>query len=94
VKRKLNEEVFPKYWEMDEWLIYWINFYSSFFAIYHTHMKYCESKKYIEKNLEFGSLQIEEKQVLRYIWDKRRRKEREYWKGFWDRMEACFGENV
>jgi hypothetical protein len=56
-------------------------------------MKYCESKKEIEKNLEFSNLQIEEKQEMHYVWDKRRRKEHEYWKGFWDRMEACFGEN-
>jgi hypothetical protein len=44
VKNKLIKDVLPIYWETDEWLVYWVNFYSSFIAIYHTHMKYCEPK--------------------------------------------------
>jgi hypothetical protein len=56
VKNKLIKEVLPKYLELDEWLVYWMNFYSSFIAIYYTHMKYCDTKKEIKKNKEFGSL--------------------------------------
>jgi hypothetical protein len=33
VKNKLIKDVLPKYWETDEWLVYWVNFYSSFIAI-------------------------------------------------------------
>jgi hypothetical protein len=34
VKKKLIKEGLPINWEIDEWLVYWVNFYSSFIAIY------------------------------------------------------------
>jgi hypothetical protein len=37
VKNKLIKDVLPTHWETHEWLAYWVNFYSSFIAIYHTH---------------------------------------------------------
>jgi hypothetical protein len=56
-------------------------------------MKYCESKEETKENEEFDNIQKKQKQKLIYIWDKRKRKEREYWKIFWNRMEKCFGDD-
>jgi hypothetical protein len=54
VKKKLIEEVLPKYWEVEVCLIYWLNFCSSFIAIYYTYMKYYESKEGEQRKEEFG----------------------------------------
>jgi hypothetical protein len=53
VKNKLIKDVLPIYWETEEWLVYWVNFYSSFIAIYHTHMKFHESKEEVIKDTDF-----------------------------------------
>jgi hypothetical protein len=68
VKNKLIKDVLPINWEIDEWLVYWINFYSSFIAIYYTHMKYCESKEEVKEDTDFGVIQIEPKKKLKFIW--------------------------
>jgi hypothetical protein len=70
LEKKLIIEVRPKFWEHNSWLLFWINFYSSFISIYDTHMKFCESKKVVEKIWELGSLQIERKRELRHILDR------------------------
>jgi hypothetical protein len=67
VKNKLIKDVLPINWEIDEWLVYWVNFYSSFIAIYYTHMKYCESKEGVKEDIDFGVIQIEQKKKLKFI---------------------------
>jgi hypothetical protein len=57
VKNKLIKEVLPKNWEVDEWLVYLVNFYSSFIAIYYTPMKCRESKIEAVRGKEFGTEQ-------------------------------------
>jgi hypothetical protein len=76
VKNKLIKEVLPINWEFDEWLVYWVNFYSSFLAIYYTHMKYRESKIEAVRKKEFGTEQINHNKKLKFIWDKRKRREK------------------
>jgi hypothetical protein len=93
VKTRLIKEVLPSNWEVDEWLVYWINFYSSFIAIYYTHMKYRESKIEAVKGKEFGTEQIDHIKKLKFIWDDRKRREKDWWKIFWKNMEKCFGES-
>jgi hypothetical protein len=92
VKNKLIKDVLPKYWEIDEWLVYWVNFYSSFVAIYLTHMKYCESDEEIREETEFGTIQIEQVKKHKFKWEKRRKREKEWWKEFWNNLVNCFGE--
>jgi hypothetical protein len=58
VKNRLIKEVLPINWEFDEWLVFWVNFYSSFIAIYCKHMKFCESKIEAVRGKEFGTEQI------------------------------------
>jgi hypothetical protein len=82
VKNKLIYDVLPKNWENDEWLVYWVNFYSSFIAIYYTHMKYRESKIEAVRNKEFGTEQINRIKNIKFIWDERKRKEKDWWKIF------------
>jgi hypothetical protein len=77
VKKRLIKEVLPSNWEVDEWLVYWVNFYSSFIAIYYTHMKYRESKIEAVKGKEFGKEQIDHIKKLKFIWDERKRKGKE-----------------
>jgi hypothetical protein len=77
VKNKIIKEVLPTNWEVDEWLVYWINFYSSFIVIYYTHMKYRESKIEEVRSTEFGTEQANHKKKLKFIWDKRKRRERD-----------------
>jgi hypothetical protein len=44
VKNKLIK-ILPEYWELHERLTYWINFFTSFVAIYYTHCKYLNQKE-------------------------------------------------
>jgi hypothetical protein len=92
MKNILIKEVLPTNWEVDEWLVYWVNFYSSFIAIYYTHMKYRESKIEAVRGKEFGTEQINHKKKLKFIWDKRKSRERDWWKIFWKRITNCFGD--
>jgi hypothetical protein len=43
----------------------------------HTHMKYCESKEEVKEDTDFGVIQIEQKIELKFIWEKRRKRERD-----------------
>jgi hypothetical protein len=92
VKNKLIKDVLPINCEIDKWLVYWVNFYSSFIAIYYTHMKYFESKEEVKEDTDFGVIQIEQKKKLKFIWEKRRKRERDWWKIFWKNMTNCFGD--
>jgi hypothetical protein len=76
VKNKLIKEVLPINWEIDEWLVYWVDFYSSFIAIYYTHMKYRESKIEAVRKKEFGTEEANQKKKLKFIWDKRKSRKR------------------
>jgi hypothetical protein len=77
VKNRLIKDGLPTNWEVDEWLVLWVNFYSSFIAIYYTHMKYHESKTEICRGQEFGTEQINHKKNLKFIWDDRKRREKD-----------------
>jgi hypothetical protein len=68
VKNKLIKDVLSIHWEIDEWLVYGVNFYSSFIAIYLTRMKYCESKEEEIEDKDFGVVQIEQNKKLKFIW--------------------------
>jgi hypothetical protein len=67
-------------------------FYSSFIAIYQTHMKYCESKEDVKVDTDFGVIQIEQKKKLKFIWENRRKREKDWWKIFWKNVTNCFGD--
>jgi hypothetical protein len=43
MKNKLVK-MLPRYWELDDELIHWIDFYTSFIAIFYTYEKYQESE--------------------------------------------------
>jgi hypothetical protein len=92
VRKKLIKDVLPTNWKIDEWLVYWVNFYSSFIAIYYTHMKYRESKIEAVRKKEFGTEQVNHKKKPKFIWDKRKSRERDWWKIFWKSMTNCFGD--
>jgi hypothetical protein len=55
-------------------------------------MKYCESKEEVKEDTDFGIIQIEQKKKLKFIWKKRRRRERDRWKICWKNMTNCFGD--
>jgi hypothetical protein len=55
-------------------------------------MKYRESKIEAVRKKEFGTEQINHKKKLKFIWDKRKRRERDWWKIFWKSMTNCFGD--
>jgi hypothetical protein len=55
-------------------------------------MKYCESKEEVKDDTDFGVMQIEQKKRLKFIREKRRKRERNWWKIFWNNMVNCFGE--
>jgi cell division protein FtsB len=55
-------------------------------------MKYCESKEEVIEDTDFGAIQIEQKKKLKFIWGKRRRRERDWWKIFWKNMTNYFGD--
>jgi hypothetical protein len=55
-------------------------------------MKYCESKEEVKEEKDFGVIQIEQKRKLKLIWEKRRKRERDWWKIFWENMSNCFGD--
>jgi hypothetical protein len=38
-------------------------------------MKYCESKEEVEENTDLGVVQIEQKRRLKFIWEKRGKRE-------------------
>jgi hypothetical protein len=40
----------------------------------------------VREDKDFGVVQIEQKKKLKFIWEKRRRKEREWRKIFWKNM--------
>jgi hypothetical protein len=65
VKNKLIKDALQIYWKLNEWFVYWVNFYSSFIAINHTHMKYCESKEEIKEEKELGNKQKEQRRKLK-----------------------------
>jgi hypothetical protein len=45
-------------------------------------MKYRESKEELIEDKDFGVIQIEQKKKLKFIWEKRRKRERDWWKIF------------
>jgi hypothetical protein len=92
VKKELIREVLPEYWEVDEWLVFWVNFYSSFVAIYLTHLKHCESEKETEEDEEFGTIQKERNKKVKLKWEKNRNGEKYWWKMFWKNLVNCFGD--
>jgi hypothetical protein len=49
-------------------------------------MKYCESKIEAVRGKEFGTEQINYKKKLKFIWDERKRREKDWWKIFWQNM--------
>jgi hypothetical protein len=55
-------------------------------------MKYREYKIDAVRKKEFGTEQINHKKKLKFIWDKRTRRERDWWKIFWKNISNCFGD--
>jgi hypothetical protein len=55
-------------------------------------MKYRESKTEAVRGQEFGTEQINHKKKLKFIWDDRKRREKDCWKILWQNMVNCFGE--
>jgi hypothetical protein len=90
VKNKLIKDVLPIHWEIDEWLVYWVNFFASFIAIYLTHMKYCDLKDEVKEEKEFGYIQKEQRRKLKYILEKRRKRERDWWIFFLEKYDQLF----
>jgi hypothetical protein len=93
VKNKLIKDVLPTNWEVDEWFVFWVDFYSTFIAIYYTHMKYRESKFEAVRKEEFGTMQKNHNKKLKDKWNDRKRREYDWWKIFWQNMVNCFGES-
>jgi hypothetical protein len=90
VRSKLIKDVLPIHWEMDECLVYWVNFFTSFIAIYHPHMKYCETKDEVKEEKEFGSMQKEQKKKLKYIWEKKKKKRKRLVENLMEKYDQMF----
>jgi hypothetical protein len=76
VKKKLIKDVSPINWEIDEWLVYWVNFYSSFIAIYYTHMKYRESKTEEVKKGIWYITNVRKGNIKVYLGQKKKKRKR------------------
>jgi hypothetical protein len=55
-------------------------------------MKYCDLKDEVKEEKEFGYIQKEQRRKIKYIWEKRRKRERDCLKFFWKNMTKCFGD--
>jgi hypothetical protein len=75
IKNKVKKILdLPEFWDLDGWLIYWIDFFASFITIDLTYMKIRPSKS--EK--KFGEAQKKEAEKRKDIWNAICCKEREY----------------
>jgi hypothetical protein len=82
VKKKLVK-ILPKYSELDDELIHWIDFFTSFIAIFYTYQKYHESENESDNNEEFGYLYKKNHQEKYMNWQSWRKENAIFWNEWW-----------
>jgi hypothetical protein len=95
VKKKFVN-ILPTYLELDDQLVHWIEFYTSFIAIFYTYEKYHDSKQESDAGEKFGHLYMKKHQEKYMNWQKWRKENTIFWKEWWkendDNTKDIYGE--
>jgi hypothetical protein len=79
VKKKLIKNS-PKHWELDDQLVHWIEFFTSFIAIFYAYEKHHDSIHEAESGEDFGHLYKRKHQEKYMNWQNWRKENAIFWK--------------